>query len=615
MADLLLNIIGSDQASTALRGVATGFQQLAKLAADCTKEFEQQAKADRQLERHAGDLTGAFKAQASAMQETLGVSDDMVQSMQTMLLRFGQAPESVDATVRALLDYSAATGTDAVAATQSLLTSVNSGKAAFKELGLAYDTTGKKSQDLTNVTQALADKVGGSAKAEAGSLSGQARIATEAINEFKESVGGLVSEFVTKTGAVGTFTQAIKDLQFALFGATEDSAANIQKNLDAAKEKLASMRSLSSDVITLVSGGAFGPSGDDIDNQVKEVERLEKAWKAADQATRTADRQSVELTDLAGPRDGFTNKGKKDAEKESNDRKLSDFESYAEAKTRADFELVEAQAKALAQLDEDRTKAQIADQQRYLNIEADEDKHFETRRKQLADHVQYQLDMDDKALKAAEKASKKLQDQMDRENKRTEQLARDGAMAIGLAFASALAGALAEALSGGEVDALGVAADVGFAIAAIAASTVANIYAPGSGTLVGGLIGTAGSVVHGVRAAAWKKELAGRKKHDGGWIGADRFHNGGWPGLATDEQPAVLQAGERVLARQEVQRMGGRSGVDRAARGGGAGLTINVSTMDAYSFGDYMGARGGRALYNTIRTGRGSLTQTALGGG
>lgn len=36
------------------------------------------------------------------------------------------------------------------------------------------------------------------------------------------------------------------------------------------------------------------------------------------------------------------------------------------------------------------------------------------------------------------------------------------------------------------------------------------------------------------------------------FAGAQRYHSGGWPGLARDEVPAILQTGERVLSRAEV---------------------------------------------------------------
>lgn len=606
MADLLLNIIGTDGASAALRSVGISFTELTKLAADCTKQFEEQAKADRQLERYAGDLTGAFKAQASAMQETLGVSDDMVEQMQTMLLRFGEAPDQVEATTRALLDYSAATGTDAVAATQQLLTSVNSGKAAFKDLGLVYEQTGYKSADLVAVTNALAGKVGGSAKAEAGSLSGQTRIAIEAVNEFKESVGGLISEFVNKTGAVGTFTAAIKDLQVLLFGAQKDSLVGLQQNIDAAKEKLVSMQAGWRDALTFVSAGAFeGYTKEEVDAQIKLIKSLEAEWATANAARQRA-LGGDEVVGLTGiHKDELTNKGKKTAEKEANDRKLSDFESYAEARTKADFDFADNQKKALDQLAEDRTKAQIDDQARYLKDEEDEEKHYEKRRNNLAEAVDYELDMAEKARKEVDKADKKLAQQEEKNAKELQEKMEKFGAAVGEAFGHALSQAIVAAIEADQdTDIEGAAIDIGFALAAAVGTAIGSIYNPAIGSAIGAGIAGAGQIASAVHKKGMK-DAKGRTHHDGGWIG--EYHSGGWPGAASDEEMAILQRGERVLSRSEVARMGGPAGVESSARGRGRGDTYYVSTLDSRSFEDYLGGRGGRSVYNASRIGRGSL--------
>ena len=52
---------------------------------------------------------------------------------------------------------------------------------------------------------------------------------------------------------------------------------------------------------------------------------------------------------------------------------------------------------------------------------------------------------------------------------------------------------------------------------------------------------------------------------------APRMHSGGWAGLRSDEVPAILQKGERVLSRRE-------------AAGYGGGVTININARDAESF-------------------------------
>jgi tail tape-measure protein len=59
------------------------------------------------------------------------------------------------------------------------------------------------------------------------------------------------------------------------------------------------------------------------------------------------------------------------------------------------------------------------------------------------------------------------------------------------------------------------------------------------------------------------------------FAGAPRMHSGGWAGLRPDEVPAILQKGERVLNRREVQQYG---------TGRAPNITISIQTRDAESF-------------------------------
>ncbi len=63
----------------------------------------------------------------------------------------------------------------------------------------------------------------------------------------------------------------------------------------------------------------------------------------------------------------------------------------------------------------------------------------------------------------------------------------------------------------------------------------------------------------------------GRMVPAAAFAGAPRMHTGGWAGLKSDEVPAILQRGERVLNRQE-------------SAGYGGGVTININARDAESF-------------------------------
>ncbi len=559
--------------------------------------FEAQEKADRQLQRVAGELTETFKAQATAMQEHLGVSDDMVEGIQTMLLRFGEAPADVQATTKAILDYSAATGEDAVAATHALLAGVQSGKTVFKDLGLEYEKTGTASKDLANVTGALASKLGGAADAEADTLGGSVRKAKEAVGEFQESLGGLVSEFIVKTGAVGTFTQAIKDLQLALFGAPEDSLVHLQQNLDAAQEKLKGMQAKLADAgRSLISKSVVDDLKKEIDDQIAEVKRLDDAFASMAKKKRDAALSGEAPLSTHGS-DRKTGNGKVKEEREEKrtfTEEQDDEDLNLELKNNA--AKIEAEQKYwndVLKVQQDGQKATMAADDAKKKHDDDvmmkEAEAYEAEEKKLSDHL------------------KKMADEAQRENKKFEQEMSAMGTRIGQAMTSTLVAALQAAIDGTEFDVLGAVADLGFGVAAIVGSVIANIYEPGSGAAVGTIISSIGGLASAERKRAWSAEQKAKAatKHDGGWI--ESFHSGGWPGLGSDEQPIVAQRGERMLSRSEVGRMGGPGGVDAAARGGGGTTHITVQAFDSQSITEMFQGRMGRSFTDAIRTGRGDL--------
>jgi len=196
----------------------------------------------------------------------------------------------------------------------------------------------------------------------------------------------------------------------------------------------------------------------------------------------------------------------------------------------------------------------------------------------------------EEALAERRRIEKDAAEQRRAAQEKEENEARERGAAIGGAFANALAAQLNRLASGGELSPEETLVDVFTGIASVALSAAgAGWAAP--------LVGAAGSFA--------KSQLA--KKHGGGWIGAPRFHNGAWVG--SDERPAILQTGERVLSRAEVSSMGGPRGVDNAARGA---VNITVNTLDGSTARDYFTRAGGRALVNAVRTGRGSIA--AFGG-
>lgn len=101
------------------------------------------------------------------------------------------------------------------------------------------------------------------------------------------------------------------------------------------------------------------------------------------------------------------------------------------------------------------------------------------------------------------------------------------------------------------------------------------------------------------------------------FIGAKRFHTGGFPGLAANEIPAILQKGEEVLTRADPRnRLNGGVGVPMAAgaAAGGAKTTI-INAIDGASLVEQaLGTRAGeKVILNWMQANKGAV-KNAIGG-
>jgi len=563
VADLRLNILGNDEASVSLdsvQGKVLGLgKALLEFSKSSVKAFEDQAKADRQLAAVAGQATEAFKAQASALQESLGVSDDHVQKLQTMLLRYGEAPAEIDKTVRAILDFSAATGQDAESAISQLTSSVTTGKMAFKDLGLQYDQTGSRGDVLKAATEALAAKFGGAAAADANSLTGSVEKAKQQFGELQETFGQMIADFVVKTDVVSGLTQVFRELNYAMGGGESDleySAA--QKRIHGIANELQGLRDTFRDL-----SGQNAPVDvlEKIIDQIADAEKRLKQAKGGGLAT-TGAANTSKAGSAGGSDDSMARF------KESLQERISVVTDAAEREAKLWDEHDRAQARVEEEAERDRLNA-------------------------FKENLDERID----AITDAYREEARLAEEQDKAHAKEEARYAKAGEDIGTAFANSLSGAIEKLASGQEMDVGETLGDILAAVLGVAGAALGSAI-PGLGTVAGGLIGgIAGSAIKGATR---------RKRHSGGYAGDGmaRYHAGTWVG--SDEEAAVLQNGERVLSRSEVSAMGGQSGVESAVRGRSGGSTVNIQTFDAGSFREIFQGRGGRGLLDATRTGVGA---------
>lgn len=632
MADLRMNVVGEDKASAAMRSAgdsARGIGEdaaksaakwnvlagLMKSAASAAVQFAKESvqaalgaeKADRRLLLAAKDLTVAFKAQASELSSLTGMSDETVKGIQAMLLEYGQAPAAVDATVKSILDYSAATGVDALTATHELIRGVDSGRGAFKELGLAYTATGDKTKDLSAATSALAGKFGGAASED--SMEASLRKAGAAVDEVKEGLGGFLLEVLRSSGllelgvvALNNFAAGLRSVRDSL--SPDDKSEAFQRGLAGRRKVMELASARLEEVRADASAGV-----DALEMAADNLKAAEKAY--AEFATKGITGSATALPGVGGgdQRTAAACEADEADEADVADRaKASEDLEKLQARNIESFKAYQRDLDELALAAEERgesetdalLKQQQAAQQVYLKRDADEEEFYQRSTQRATEFFASQREREDAELaQAQEKRAQAL--------KAEAQQWQQAAASIGAAFVNALTAELDKLLSGEEMDLGESIGNILASVLAVAGTVIGGIAGPG-GAAIGGAVG--GLAGMGIKAATRRPRTQPKTYHDGGWVGLPRFHYGGFMG--GDERGAIVQTGERVLSRREVADMGGPAGVESAARG--RGVTLVLNTLDAMSTRDFFTDRGGRGFERAVKSGRGDVARL-LGAG
>ncbi|HEY0881027.1 MAG TPA: hypothetical protein VGD87_05835, partial [Archangium sp.] len=585
------------------------------------KAFMEADKVQKQLTRAAGEYGEALSEQASALQELYAVDDDIIKQSQTLLVQWGGVGAASEEVTKAVLDYAAATGQDAVAATQDLIRNVESGGAGLAKMGVHFTATGDKGKDLTAAVGALSKKFGGAAEADKNSLHGQLEAVGLAFSDLQEDIGGMIASFNTQYDITGKLTEALRGMQTLLGGGSENAAeAKRQERLKVEEQltgRLEQRKALEGQINAARKMGAE-----------EDIARLETIYRKNEAAITQLKKWRDEMNGVTagGPLAGApgvtgqTNKSMKDAESEAEahakkmetvlKKNKDDWREYLKgiddldehARQRDQLQYAEELAGTAKALD-DRVALHKKAQKELEEIRVDEEK-------KAAEHAE-------KLVKIQKAETEKATKEAAERTKKQEQEAKQAADQIGAAFVNALADQLAKLADGGEFD---VAIFVGEIIAsavAIAGTVIGSAYGqPALGAALGNLAGM--GVRAGASAISNGRKAKPKKYHSGGWVGDEidipTYHSGGWVGVGRDEELALLRKDERVLTPEEVGNMGGRSAVDAAAKGGGRpAVIVNLSAIDSKSAADSFVSDLGDGLRDALRTGRGALAPLLLG--
>lgn len=587
-----------------LKDMAKAFAAVAAAAAAYTvaavKAWSDGERVQRQLARATGDYAKELGEQADAMGRVYAVDGDVIKQSQTLLAQWGGVGAATKETTKAILDYAAATGQDAIAATNDLIKQVETGGAGLKKLGVDFTATGDRGKDLAAAVDGIAKKFGGAAAADSAGLNGQAERAKQAFEDLTKAWGGMVGSFVEKSGVLDTVATKLREITSSVF--TPEGEKKAQTREFWLEQKRIYEEGLSGR-LTLYKDFANGVTmtWEEMQTELAKIEtQLRPDWQDA----LTRDGKRGKATGTTAAAEGIAAKAQAEMLKELSDQKQKAWRDDLKAEEMHELEQADKKRDAFAKdldFEAGRVKEALKKRKELLDgydaIRVEEEKRAAASAERMAQEE----------IKAQEEAAKKLADLQ----KSKEQQARQSADAIGAAFVNGLTAQLSKLAEGEELDPAMFVGEILAATVSAAAAIIGSVYGmPALGAAVGNL------AAMGIRAgasgiSAQAKKGGRRSYHTGGWVGDEaelpRYHSGAW--IRPDEQMAVLQQGERVLSRAEVTAMGGPRGVDGAAGGSRPGFVVNVSALDAKSAAESFVSGVDRGLRDALRTGQGFLPQ------
>lgn len=547
-------------------------EAVVRFGTDAVKMYAESERVQKQLTRAAGEYGDELGELAKAQSRLFAVDDDIIKQSQTLLVQWGGVGAASKEVTQAVLDYAAATGQDAVGATQELIRNVESGGAGLAKMGIHFQVTGDKGKDLAGVVGAVSKKFGGAAATDAASLVGSTNAARLAFEDLQKAFGGLLATVGEKSGVLSGVTTILRDIaggadvvSKAFARLPGFLAEAIKGKGDATTALLQNARGLAAEILT--PPGAL-PGTETVTGATN------KGLKGGAGAQALHDDNLKEMREY-----------QRDLDELDEHARQRDQEEYASE--------LERSAKIVG--------LTIKESEERIKVRADMLERIEKDNAESLERVAKQ------EKSASERATK---DAMDRAKDKARDAQRVGDQ-IGAALVNALTAQLEKLAAGGEFDAAMFIGDIMATVFAIGATAVGSaVGQPAIGAAVGNLGAMGIRAGFSAASSAGKRARNTQQYHEGGWVGGDipRHHDGTW--IQPDEQLSILQTNERVASRREVANAGGPAALDSVLSGrGGKGMTVNINALDAKSFSDSLQGEGGRGMHNARRTGRGYVPE------
>lgn len=492
---------------------------------------------------------------------------------------------------------------------------------ATRDVAAASEEMAGAVEESTEALGEQAEAADGSAESQGGLVITMGDV-VKAAKEVVKFIGDSVKEYLAASDASKELTQVAKDLEAAQTGLKKSIG---ETALELAKE--AQLAEAAQGALALLQTALKGDTEENIGREKRMAATLEARAALAEakaNALNLTAQAAEDLVDAAEVRlrEALAAQGLDTSLADSTAATLAQREKE---RARAEEQRLAAEAARAAAAEQnqivvDAASAQFASQKKGAAQIADlmqkyRDEAVKAEKKEWDDIIKIQadaqkasLEQQQKAEEASAEASKKQTDQVLAESKRNaEAQARQWenlGTSLGASFVNAFSNMLMTLLEGGENDPTQTILAVLDAVFQVAGTAIGAAFgAPQLGSAIAGLasVGT-----HAIAGAAKRKSGSASTltAHNGAWVGAPKYHDGGWSGR---EQPAILLEGERVLSPSEVDRMGGPTGVDAAAAGHAAPMQVFVQAIDSRSATESFVRDLGKAQRRAMLSGYGAL--------
>lgn len=173
-----------------------------------TKEMQGWLQSTSEQEDATARLSAALRAQgtfapavveqydalATAYEKTTVFSDELLMGMESLLVQVGGVmPKDMKAALGAVTDLAAGLRIDLNTATMLVAKALEGNVGALHRYGINVDEAALKTQGATAVFDAIAEKMGGQAAAQANTFSGQLQRLGNIVDNVKETLGGFIA--------------------------------------------------------------------------------------------------------------------------------------------------------------------------------------------------------------------------------------------------------------------------------------------------------------------------------------------------------------------------------------------------------------------------------------